>query len=246
MCIAWTALFHAVFRKRKIRPWYRLPNSRRYQKIAGDFKAWELSECLNKFYPGQNPPERKNLEFFIELRNKIEHRSYPQLDVEIFGECQALLMNFEDILCSEFGEKYMLKTGLAFSLQFSRSLSPAQSAVVNKYSQSQYKSVKTYIDTFRSSLEQDIQKDSKYSFKVFLVPKIGNHATASSLAIEFIKYDPSNPEEMKKYDHLVAMIKPREVPIINLGYMKPSEVIKQVSTRLTKKFTHHMHPTFRL
>lgn len=241
MCIAWTALFHAIFRKKKVRPWYRKQNSRRYQKVDGDYRAWELSECLNRYYQANTTPERKNLELLIGLRNKIEHRSYPQLDAEIFGECQACLMNFEDLLCAEFGEKYMLKTGLAFSIQFSRSLSPAQVAVMNKYAQSQYKAVKSYIDTFRSSLAQDIQKDGKYSFKVFLVPKIGNHATASSLAIEFIKYDPSKPEEMIKYDHLVAMIKPREVPVINLGYMKPGEVVKQVAARTGRKFTHHIH-----
>ena len=41
-------------------------------------------------YPA--PPSRKNIEFFLGLRNKIEHRYYPELDPALYGECQAMLM----------------------------------------------------------------------------------------------------------------------------------------------------------
>lgn len=242
MCIAWTSLFHAIFRKRKIRPWHRTrPGSRRYQKIEGDYKAWEFAECLKQFYKDQNLPARRNAEFFIGLRNKIEHRIYPQLDSDIFGESQAFLMNFEELLCSEFGDKYALKTGLVFALQLSRSLAPAQNLALIKRTEAQYRSLKAYVDAFRAALSQDVQSDLRYSFKVFLVPKIGNHSTGSSVAVEFVKYDPSKPEEMKQYERVVAMIKPKEVLVANLGLMKPGEVIRQVSAKLGKKFTHHSH-----
>jgi Domain of unknown function (DUF3644) len=52
----------------------------RYVKIDGDPKHWELSECLKQHYGDKNPPERRNLEFLIGLRNKIEHRHLPELD----------------------------------------------------------------------------------------------------------------------------------------------------------------------
>ena len=87
MCIAWTSLFHAIFRKRKVAPYYRKPGSSRFQKIDGDNRAWELAECLKQSYRDQNPSSRANVEFFVRLRNKFEHRSFPQLDSEIFGEC---------------------------------------------------------------------------------------------------------------------------------------------------------------
>lgn len=241
VCLGLTALFHAIFLKRKIRPWHKKrPGSRRYAKIDGDYKAWELVECLNQFYKDHNPAERKNIEFFIGLRNKIEHRSYPEIDQETFGECQSLLLNFEELLCTEFGEKYALKTGLVFSLQFSRGITSAQANAVSKGTKD-FKIIRSYIDKFRSNLAQDIQGDSKYSFKVFLVPKIGNHASSATLAVEFVKYDPSKPEEMKKYEHLVAMIKPKEVLIANQGLLKPGQVIKEVSKKIGKPFTHHSH-----
>ena len=98
MCIAWTALFHAVFFKRKVKPFYRKEKNRRhFMRVNGDKKAWELTTCLERYWGGRNPPERSNIQFFIGLRNKIEHRSTPALDISIFGECQALLFNFEDL-----------------------------------------------------------------------------------------------------------------------------------------------------
>jgi len=112
MIVAWTALFHAVFFRNRIKPYYRRKGStRRYERVEGDYKTWELSECLQQFYKDQNPAPRKNLEFFIDLRNKIEHRFLPELDIEIFGECQALLMNFEALLAAEFGSKQALVGG---------------------------------------------------------------------------------------------------------------------------------------
>ncbi|HEY6063247.1 MAG TPA: DUF3644 domain-containing protein, partial [Chitinophagaceae bacterium] len=42
MVIAWTALFHAIFFKRKVNPYYRKPGSKRYLVIDGDYKHWEL------------------------------------------------------------------------------------------------------------------------------------------------------------------------------------------------------------
>lgn len=112
MVVAFTALFHAIFLRKRIRPYHRRRGSRRYERIEGDYKTWELAECLRQHYADQNTPARKNLEFFIGLRNKIEHRFLPELDTEIFGECQALLMNFEELLAAEFGSKHTLIGGL--------------------------------------------------------------------------------------------------------------------------------------
>ena len=121
MCIAWTSLLHAVFFKRKVKPFYReSEGSKRFKKIDGDYKAWELATCIDKYYLGQTNPVTQNLRFLLGLRNKIEHRSMPELDNHIFGECQACLFNFEAVLFKEFdgeitftvnGEKIVAKVG---------------------------------------------------------------------------------------------------------------------------------------
>ena len=123
MVAAWTALFHAIFLRDSIKPFYvkvRKGNYVRYEEIDGEWKAWELSECIRQYYKGNTTAERKNLEFIVGLRNRIEHRSMPELDDSIFGECQALLFNFEALIEREFGIPYAINDSLAVTLQFSR------------------------------------------------------------------------------------------------------------------------------
>ena len=126
MVIAWTSLFHAIFFRRNSKPYYRKPGSRRYQKLDGDYRWWELGECLQQYYKDDNSSVRKNLEFFIALRNKIEHRSLPQLDNEIFGECQAMLMNFErcfalnSVTDMQYGEVFLSHSSFHARLPSSR------------------------------------------------------------------------------------------------------------------------------
>ena len=88
MIIAWTALFHAVFHRRGRKPWYVAegtgPNVR-YKSIDGEPKHWELTEALRRYYGGDNPPERKNLEFMVALRNRIEHRGHVALAFQSYS-----------------------------------------------------------------------------------------------------------------------------------------------------------------
>jgi len=209
MCIAWTALFHAIFFKRGTKPFYRKKSNRRHFEVMdGDKKAWELSQCLTAFWGQHNPPVRTNLEFFVKLRNRIEHRSMPGIDIAIFGECQALLFNFEDLLVTEFGERYALNESLSLALQFSHHRHENQQTATRKLHSSLAKNVISYINAFRSSLSIEQLQDMQFSYKVFLIPKPANHATSADTAVEFVKYDPNNPEEMERISRIVALIKP--------------------------------------
>jgi hypothetical protein len=126
MIIAWTALMHAIFAKLGVHFFHKDADGKKFIEIDGDKKAWELSTCLTKFFGGTDTAIVKNLEFFIGLRNKIEHRSLPELDEFVFGECQALLFNFEDVLRQVFGREQSLVNSLALALQFSHLRDDAQ------------------------------------------------------------------------------------------------------------------------
>jgi len=241
MVIAWTSLFHAIFRQRRIKPFYRKTGSRRYQKVDGEYKHWELAECLRQYFKDQNPPLRKNLEFFVAIRNKLEHCSMAELDPEIFGECQAMLVNLEKTLCDRFGNRYAINGGLSFALQFSSSPSPGGAVGGATQRERSLKRIKQFIDTFRSSLSTDVQSDLAYSFKVYLVPKIGAHASRDAVAIEFVKYDPSKPDEMQQYERVVALIKPKEVHVANLNLLRPGDVVHRVAARIGRPFNMHHH-----
>ncbi len=236
MVVAWTALFHAIFGKKRIKPYYRQKaHPTRFERVDGDYKHWELSECVQQFFKDQNPAVRMNLEFFIKLRNKIEHRFLPSLDVEIFGECQALLTNFENLMCEAFGNKNALSANLAFALQFARSINVAQQTALRGAARRNFQSVRKFIETFRTSLSDDIYADQNYSFKVFLIPNVGASRSADDVAVEFLKYDPSKPEEMAKYQKFITLIKPKQFNVINATGFKPGEVVSRVVARLNGK-----------
>jgi Protein of unknown function (DUF3644) len=235
MCIAWTALFHAIFFKQKIKPFYReSKHSRRYKKQDGDYQAWEISECIKQYYGEKNASVRHNLEFFIPLRNKIEHRSMPELDVNIFGECQALLFNFEDLIYQEFGDGYLLNESLSLSLQFSQLRNQDRDKAIAKLHKPIAKNIKSYIDSFRSSLSNGESNNLQFSYKVFIVPKLANHQNQDTLAVEFIKYDSKNPEEMEQYEKIVTLMKVNQISVVNPGRLKPGEICKEIEPIVKK------------
>lgn len=239
MMVAWTSLFHAIFEKKRISYYYK--RGRRYEYVDGEKKSWELKKCVCQYIPEQNDPIRKNLEFFIGLRNKIEHRFMPSIDSQIFGECQSLLINFEEILTKEFGQKHAISGNLVFALQFSKY--NQQKNVIKQEAKVQVKRVLKYIQEFRQNIDEKLWQDERFSFRVLLIPKIGSNKNSSDIAVEFIKYDPTKPEEMEKYKHLVALVKEKEkiVQVANQGKYKPSDVVREVARRLGKRFTMGMH-----
>jgi hypothetical protein len=235
MVIAWASLFHAIFEKRGIKYYYKKEGTSRYIYIDGEKKAWELSQCIDEFYGGQNSPVKDNLRFFVGLRNKIEHRFLPALDLKVFSECQSLLLNYEKLLTTEFGEEFSLNESLAIPLQL-LSVNPEwKKKVLKQIEAEEYEIVSKYIDTFRGTLDIQTWNSTEYSFKVFLVPIIGNSQHTADKTVEFVKFDPSRPEEMNEYERLVTFIKEKQVPVANLDGHKASEVCEFIKNRLNIK-----------
>ena len=86
-------------------------------------------------------------------RNKIEHRYVPAFDLDIFGECQAMLLNFETLLTDTFGTYYALNNTLSFPLQTSSARNHEQTKAIKKVESKHYLELKNYIDSCRDSLE---------------------------------------------------------------------------------------------
>ena len=229
MQIAWTSLFLAIFHRQKIKPYYRdTKNPRRFERIDDEPKPWDLSECIRQYWKGSDNAVAQNLRFFIKLRNKIEHRYLPELDIETFGECQALLFNFEEMIEEEFGAKYALNESLAISLQFSRMRQAEKDKSIRQLMRPLADDVTNFIQRFRSALSDDVAGDMDYSYKVFLLPNIGSDRSRDSLAVEFIPYDPNDPEQVEKYGKMTALVKEKHIPVANLDKFKPSNVAEQV------------------
>lgn len=222
--IAYTALFHAIFEKKGIKYSY-LNTDNQPIIIDGEEKAWELSECINQYWPGGNNPQKANIRFLVGLRNKIEHRSLPAIDLAVSGECQSALNNFETLLVEEFGDQHALLTSLAISMQLTRISEDSQIEALKQIQKENYKVVREFMETYRNDLSDEIIESQKYRIRAFLIPKIGNHAKSSDLAIDFINVDKLTDDELANYEQGVAFIKGLENPY----KLKPSKVVELVA-----------------
>ncbi|HEY5743225.1 MAG TPA: DUF3644 domain-containing protein [Terrimicrobiaceae bacterium] len=223
MCIAWTALFHAIFFKRRIKPFYRLQDNHTFDRREGDFRYWELKTCLQEYFKERTTPVRSNVQFFIPLRNRIEHRSMPTIDSSIFGECQSLLFNFDQLIQIEFGAKCSLNECLSLSLQiFPRSADKSTLDLPRDV-----KNVLKFIRDYRSSLESSVFADSRYAFKAFLI-KVGSHDSRDALPIQFIDYDTLDSQGQAEVSKIAALVKDKHVNVLGHDLHKPGEVVKLV------------------
>lgn len=229
MVIAWTALLQAVFFSRRIKPYYRKDNSRRYERRDGDYRHWELGECLNQYYGSDSGnPVRKNLEFFIPLRNKIEHRSLPELDSTIFGECQSMLLNFDEFIEREFGPKWCIRQCLSFALQmYPSSESLAQAVKKNRAAQT----AADFVEQYRSSLDPSVFASGKFAFKAFLI-QVANNQSLDALAIQFVNYDKLTEEQKAGIAKFVVAVKSKQPAVANEDTHRAGVVCKRVQHAL--------------
>lgn len=244
MSVAWLAVLHAVFYQKKIKPWYQSePRSKRirYQYIGGEPKHWDLSKCLKEYWGYRTDPVKSNLEFLIGMRNKIEHRYCPELDPALYGECQANLTNLEEILVRNFGNSEALTPALGVSLQFSYLRPDEQREAIRKLQRNELKDIRDYIEKFRAGLPSTVLESSKYAMRVFLIPKIVNSPSAADLSMEFVQFDPQDPEESESYQKVVALIKEKQVSVVGAGLMRPSDVVKRVKNRVPFEFNMSTH-----
>ena len=243
MIIAWTRLFHAYFNK-TIGDRYYYKEKGRYQYINGERKAWELTTCINEYerYESLSEAVKKNLRFFIGLRNKIEHRNVVEreVDVSIFGECQALLYNYENLLIHIFGKEYALNESLAFALQFSYMRHEEQKQASKNVLSAELQEIRDYIENYRSNLSEEVFNSQEYSIKLIPIPKISN-TNRSDQTMKFVRADQFGPETSQPIT-VITKDKPVLVEAKNVGKILPGHVVKKVkeATRLDLNLHDHM------
>ena len=245
MIIAWTRLFHAFFNATIGNIYYyKKKHSNRYKRIDGEKKAWELSTCIVK-HSILSEPIKKNLDFFIKLRNKIEHRHIDkkEIDVLIFGECQAFLYNFENTLIGMFGKEFALNESLVYSLQLSHLRTPQQNTSSKAALSKDLQNIISYIKDYRSAIPDEIFESQEYSIKLLQIPKISN-TNRSDLAVEFVNWGELSEEDRKAYEKIVAIIKDKKITTeaVNVGKLKPGKVVALVKEALPDLgFSMHTH-----
>ncbi len=248
MIIAWTKLFHAYFNHEIGSKYFYKEKNKRYTKVDGERKAWELKTCLSKFKERNTSiitqAIEANLIFFVGLRNKIEHRhvTKSELDSLVFGECQSLLYNFENVLVKLFGENYALNENLVYALQFSKLRTKEQQQANKNILSKEVTEIRKYIDDYRSSLTDDVFNSQEYSIKLIQIPKISN-TNRGDAAIEFVRWDQLSQKDKENYNKITAIIKDKVIKkeVVNAGKLKAGDVLKAANNKLKSPINHHDH-----
>lgn len=241
MVVAFTALLHAVFERDGID--YRIlkPDGTPKNTVDNDAILWDLRKSIHVYEGGIETPRAKNIDLIVGLRNKIEHQFMPHLDPDIYGHCQALLLNYEEILIAEFTDFYALKTSLAMALQFSTQRQPEAVEAMRRLQCNEYDSIKTYLDEFKANLDDDTKYSQQFAFRVFLVRKTANHIKSSDLALEFIPIECIPKELDAVIDRQVIAIKQVLCEAQNVDGLKATEVCTQVSEATGRDFNRWHH-----
>ena len=226
--IAYTALFHAVFEKKGVDYHYK-DRDGNPKLIDGEPKAWELSTCCKKYWLGNETSEKLNIDFLIGLRNKIEHRSLPFIDMAVSGYCQSSLSNFESILIDEFGDEHTLMASLAIAMQLTRTSTQQQADAQKEFQKANYKAVREFMETFNNDLSDEVAESQRYRLRAFLIPKIGGNKNSADLAIEFINATLLTEEQKQNYKHAIALIKGVESPY----KLRPGQVERLVKIKIS-------------
>lgn len=269
MCIAWTSLFHAYFLKNGTKPYYRKKQSGskkpRFEivveklpdgKEIKEKRWWELKTCIEKYFKDDSSnPVRKNLEFFVPLRNMIVHRNLPELDDTIYGECQALLINFNNFIEAHFQNKYSIKNSLSFSLQLTGSPKNFLEVSKSELKKKNASEIVEFIKAYRSTLTNEQFDSAEYSFKAVLI-KVKNHESRDAIALKVINEKDLTDEQKEKLKEVgVVLVKEKEkmvdgVPVnYKWTYKELQKNVKQnlihISNKRFEKFKNYLRIKFK-
>ncbi len=158
------------------------------------------------------------------------HKSVPEIDSDVFAECQALLLNYDKIIGKEFGAIYCLRESLSFALQLFPSSKSLNNAIIANPTN---KPIVDFIKAYRSGITTDVLNSGEYSFKAFLI-QVANHQTKNTLPIQFVAYDKLDDVQKNNVNRVAALVKNKfvQVPVTNKDLLKPRLVVEKVQSSL--------------
>jgi hypothetical protein len=197
--IAWTYLLHAYFWREGVdyRYYRTVKGVREVEKTEnGAEKYWELGKCLRCNRCPADKSMRQNLEFLLEIRHEVEHRSTTRIDDALSAALQACCINFNDSIKTLFGKQYGLERRLPIALQFVTFDADQRTAL--KKAASLPPHIATMMKTFLDRLSDEELADPRFTFRVAFVPWVANRASAADMAIEFVRPDSDQAAEINR------------------------------------------------
>jgi hypothetical protein len=238
MHVAWLYLLHAGFEKSRIPYHYKDSRSGRYVRVDGERKTWELQKCIEQRWPSPNSPVRRNLELTVQLRNRIEHRFERGLMVAASGFAQALIMNFEAEIATNFGSAYSIADRVHIPVSLS-TFSREGAAAMASAQVLLPKRLRDFFIRYRAGLDDEVRNDQAFELRIEIVQK-RSPKTEADLAVSFVREDELAGEELAAYRALErvgrVILRDKNRDVANLGWMKPAGASAAIQAGLGMRF----------
>jgi hypothetical protein len=239
MHLAWLYLLQAEFQKNGINYFYRDTKTKRYLKVDGDRRAWELERCVKVRWPSVADPVRQNLELTIKLRDKVEHRFEKGLAVASAGFTQSLVINYEEELVTEFGPEYSVADRVhlpvalsTFSREGAAALAAAQASLP--------KPLQDFFVDYRAGLDESTRSNPAFEFRIEIIQKRAPTSQAD-MAVEFVRLDELTPEERQAYEALERtgriVLRDKARDVSNAGWSLPKPTSIAIEAQLGLRFS---------
>ncbi|WP_242547901.1 DUF3644 domain-containing protein [Amycolatopsis sp. MtRt-6] len=239
MHLAWLYLLHAELTRDGVdfRFWRTQGRARRLERIDGEPKRWDLATSVRHRWPGDTQPVRVNLEFFIALRNKIEHRyarEQQALTAAVGGQSQALLLNYEEELTGQFGPGSSLATRLRFPV-FVGSFTDEGERTLRRLRSQLPAPLRTFIAEYDAGLDDSIARDPRYDFRLRVLQELAPK-DPDALAIQFTRYDDLTEEQREDVEAIgrkgYVVVRERKRPVVGHGLLKPTQAARMIQDRI--------------
>ena len=240
MHMAWLYLLHAELDRDDVdyRYWR---TRRRLERVDGEPKRWDLATSVRHRWPDEEQPVRANLEFFIALRNKIEHRyarEQTALAAAVGGQAQALLLNYEEELTSEFGLERSLATRLRFPV-FIGSFSDEGERALRRLRSQLPAPLRTFISEYSADLDADTAQDPRYELRLRILQELAPK-DPEALAVQFTRYDDLSEDQRAAVEEIgkkgYVVVREQSRPVVGHGLLKPTAAAREVQERIPFKF----------
>lgn len=238
MGMGWLKLLQAHAEKSGGDPYFRNSRGHRIRHDDGGWKFKPLHKLMEEYFPTADP-RKANIDFFIGLRNIIEHRYEKNTAALVAGRTQAYLLNFENSLVEWFGQDEAVGSELRFPLFLSSITGDAAEAVKAVRAQVP-RGVLEWVQDFDATLEPAIAADQKFDFRIYLIPHKGPKTEADAV-MTFVKPEDLSDDQRAVMDQVQTIIREKHVPVADLGSLRAGQVVDKIAPDLANPFTIHHH-----
>jgi len=234
---AWNSIALAVL-QRAGEEWRDVDEHGDPRTVDGRERALETTELVALAFDGDRYLGlRRNVGFWIGLRNQVAHRHLPTLDVATIPQAQAGLLNLEGVLEDRFGSDFVLGSALSVPLQLTGFRDPGVLSSVKKLQASLPLDVQNYLND-QATLNAGLTDDPAYMLRVTFIPAVPASGRSPDAVANFVK--PGEVTEdlaqaLKEYTVVTKVVKAERPHLI------ATQVVEAVSDRIPYRFTVRMH-----